>query len=175
MTQEGLSSYALILMIVALFQSMKYQLKIPKVDIDERFDNLGTLLISFFNIYGNQIDIERCDISPSMPNLDVGNPFNERIHDYTIYPQQLGLRIFDPEKKNLVVHHHVKAAKMRRILSYAYLYSMGCCDCIDWSTGCYPDSEEQIQKLLDEDKRDQGYIRYVIPKLFCLQEQYFMA
>jgi hypothetical protein len=172
-SQEGLFSYTLILMIVALFQSMKYQLKIPDTDIVQKFDSFGTLLISFFNIYGNQIDINQCDICPSMPNAEIVNPFNERVYDPLYIQQQAGLRVFDPEKKVLVIQHYKKSGKMKRILSYAYLYSMGCCDCLEWSTGSYLPSKEQMKKLLEEEKRDSGYIRYILPKLFCLQEQYF--
>jgi hypothetical protein len=160
-------------MIVALFQSMKYQLKIPDTDIDQKFDNLGTLLISFFNIYGNQIDIDRCDINPSLPNVqDMGNPFNERVYEQIMYPNHMGLRVFDPERKTLV-QHYKRSGKMKRILSYAYLYSMGCCDCLDWPTGSYLKTNEQISKLQEEEKRDSGYIRYILPKLFSIQEAYF--
>lgn len=161
-------------MIVALFQSMKYQLKISEADIDQRFDNLGTLLISFFNIYGNQIDIDRCDINPFLPNsTEIGNPFNERVFDPMMFPPALGLRVFDPDRK-MLVQHYKKSGKMKRILSYAYLYSMGCCDCLQWTKGCYPETKEQIQKMLGEESRDSGYIRYILPKLFCIQEAYFL-
>lgn len=164
-------------MIVALFQSMKYQLKISDVDIDKRFDNLGNLVISFFNIYGNQIDIDKCDLTPYLPNTEeIGSPFQERSYDPTMLYHQpnqlLGLRIFDPEKK-IVVQHYKKSSKMKRILSYAYLYSMGCCDCLHWNSGCYPTAKEQIDKLLTEENRDSGYLRYILPKLFCIQEQPF--
>lgn len=172
---EGLFSYTLILMIVALFQSMKYQLKIPETDIVQKFDSFGTLLISFFNIYGNQIDINQCDICPSMPNEELVNPFNERVYDPMFAQQPSGLRVYDPDNKKLLVQHYKKSGKMKRILSYAYLYSMGCCDCLDWGTGSNLPSKEQMKKLLDEEKRDTGYIRYILPKLFCIQEQYFPA
>lgn len=161
-------------MIVALFQSMKYQLKIPEQDVNKKFGNLGTLLMSFFNIYGNQIDIDRCDIHPTLPDAEIQNPYNERMYDPMNYPPiQPGLRVFDPERQTLV-QHYKKSGKMKRILSYAYLYSMGCCDCLDWQTGTYLSSEAQIEKLMEEDKRDFGYIRYVLPKLFCIQEKNFV-
>lgn len=165
-------------MIVALFQSMKYQLKISDVDIDKRFDNLGNLVISFFNIYGNQIDIDKCDLSPFMPaSEEIASPFQERSYDPNMMYHQpnqfLGLRIYDPEKKAVLVQHYKKSGKMKRILSYAYLYSMGCCDCLHWSSGCYPTSKEQIEKLLSDENRDTGYLRYILPKLFCIQEQPF--
>jgi hypothetical protein len=169
--KEGLGSYTLILMIVALFQSMRYQLKIADADINQRFDNMGALLMSFFNIYGNQIDIDRCDISPSMPNAEMANPFNERIPDMH-YAPALGLRVFDPETKQCV-QMYMMSSKLKRILSFAYLYPMGCCDCLDWSSGCYLAPKDQIKKLLDEEKRDTGYIRYILPKLLSIQEEFF--
>lgn len=161
-------------MIVALFQSMKYQLNILEVDINNRFDSLGILLISFFNIYGNQIDIDRCDITPSMPSTEASNPFNERYNEMQLY-QNFGLRVFDPEQKQTIVQYYKKSGKMKRILSYAYLYSIGCCDCMDWNSGCYLDLKEQIKKFIEEDKRESGYIRYILPKLFSIQELYFQS
>lgn len=157
-------------MIVALFQSMKYQLNIPEVDINTRFPSIGTLLVSFFNIYGNQLAIESCDITPFLPTDEINNhPFNIRRMDPS------GLRIISPHHKDQIVQSYKKSIKLKRILSYAYLYSMGCCDCIDWSKGSYLLADEQIDKLLDEERRQAGYIRYILPKLFNIQEAHFLA
>uniref|UniRef100_M4C675 Uncharacterized protein n=1 Tax=Hyaloperonospora arabidopsidis (strain Emoy2) TaxID=559515 RepID=M4C675_HYAAE len=161
-------------MIVSLFQSMRYQLKITEVDITQKFDNTGTLLISFFNIYGNQIELDRCEIMPSLPTAEVSNPFSERTSDNMFHPTITGLRIFDPQTKKLV-QSYKKSAKLKRILSFAYLYSMSCCDCLDWQTGSYLDANDQILKVLDEERKEAGYIRYILPKIFCIQEKYFVA
>lgn len=173
-SDSALGSYSLILMIVSLFQSMRYQLKIPEMDITQKFDNMGTLLISFFNIYGNQIELDRCEVTPSLPTSELANPFSERTSENMYHHTLTGLRIFDPQTKKLV-QSYKKSSKLKRILSFAYLYSMSCCDCLDWQTGSYLDAQSQIMKVLDDEKKEAGYIRYILPKIFCIQEKYFVA
>lgn len=68
----GLSSYGIILLIVCMLQSMS----IRGQDISVKSPNLGMLLLSFFNLYGNHIDFQLCDLYPSPPNGEVVFPFH---------------------------------------------------------------------------------------------------
>lgn len=96
---RGLSSYGLILMVVAMFQSIKFQLKIATEDIGERFSSLGDILMCFCNVYGNQVDLDTCDLYPGLPGEPNANPYKIR---QAAAPDQ-GFRIYDPEKKQLLI------------------------------------------------------------------------
>ena len=105
MKEKGLTSYSLILMIVAMFQSIKYQLKIPTDDLGERFSSLGDILMCFFNVYGNQIDLDNCDLYPCLPGEQPSNPYKIRNDTQTAAKGDIGFRIYDPEKKQLLIQN----------------------------------------------------------------------
>lgn len=169
---EGLTSISIVLMIVSLFQSLKYQMKIPEVDINQRFDNLGALLLSFLNVYGQQIDIDRTDIFPNMPTTEVSNPFTERVYDYMCPPQR-GLRIFDPKNKLKVLQHFGRSSKLKKILVFAYFHCLGMCDCLNWHTGEYYPLSEHVKNWTEDESRTKANARYILPRLFSIQEQFF--
>jgi len=68
----GLSSFGIILLIICMLQSMA----IRGQDISTKSPNLGMLLLSFFNLYGNHIDFTLCDLYPSPPGGEVIFPFH---------------------------------------------------------------------------------------------------
>ena len=68
-TKGGLSSYALLLMLVAFIQTIEYKGNVVK----NEFPILGIMLVDFFNFY-NSFELLKVEIRPFLPHDYINRP-----------------------------------------------------------------------------------------------------
>lgn len=109
-----LTSYAIILLIVSMFQRMKCGDQTASFEVKD--SNLGNLFASFLNSYGNygsKDDITLIDILPSQPGKELVYPYVQRNSFY--YNQ---LCIYDsPTRSTNITRHFKKPSQLKVLLA----------------------------------------------------------
>ena len=167
--------------------SLLQSLQVKGQDVSSTFPNLGHLLLTFFNLYGNQLDFQFFELMPCAPGTELQFPFVTR----NIYTQGFALpqflTIYDPLKRSFITSRAFKrGGQFKKILSFAYLNAMACCNCGDETddlSGEEDLSEEEIKEksikksekafldLFDPNKLSQASTCCILPKVFNLQKK----
>lgn len=87
---QGLTSYSIMLMIVALFQSMEHD----KEDVSQNSPYLGTYFAGFLNTYGNKLQLPQIEICPNPPDLMTNQPYPYIMRHYNYIPSPI-MSVFD--------------------------------------------------------------------------------